>query len=308
MDNNLIRVLNSFSEQFCRIIKTKLDSVSEIRIRSNKPVVIYMSCMPYLIAEDGDFLPADKQTILNDDCIKFSSREIKNAFARICEYSVYKYQSDINNGFVTVCGGHRIGICGTAVLSDGKVKSISDISSVNIRIAHEFIGCSAELLQRTGIDSGFLICGVPSSGKTTLLRDIGRTLSSEIPAKVSIVDERGEIAARFGGENCFDTGLCDIYSGYPKNKAIIDSIRTMSPDYVICDELTGADVESVLYTLNYGVKLIASLHCDSPETAKNNGAFRKLTGTHAFEKIVFLDSRTPCRISRILTMEELYAD
>ncbi len=307
LDNNIIRVLNSFSEHFCKILKSRSDPISEIRIRSNKPVVVYISCIPYTVTQEGDVLPADKHSLIRNDCITFSSREIKNAVARICEYSIYKYQSDINNGFVTVCGGHRIGICGTAVINDGRIKTISDISSVNIRIAHEFIGCSRELLKKTGVKSGFLICGVPSSGKTTLLRDIGRTLSVEVPAKVSIVDERGEIAARFAGESSFDTGLCDVYSGYPKNKAIIDAIRTMSPDYIICDELTGDDVQSVRYTLNYGVKMIASLHCDSLESALSNNAVKNLINTKAFEKIVFLDNHYTGKLRQVVAMEDMYA-
>ena len=308
MDKNLIPVFNSFSERFCKALKTKDELISEIRIRSNKPVIVYISNIPYIITEDGELIPADRHTLLNDECIKFSSREIKNAFSRICEYSVYKYQTDINNGFVTVCGGHRIGICGTAVISDNRVKAVSDISSLNIRIAHEFIGCSNELLSRTGISSGILICGVPSSGKTTLLRDIGRTLSSDMMKKVTIADERGEITARYAGEYCYDIGLCDIYSGYPKSKAIIDAIRTMSPEYIICDELTGTDVQSVIYTLNYGVKLIASLHCDSAESATSNNSVRTLIDTNAFGKIIFLDSNAPSKINRIVTKEELYAD
>lgn len=307
MDINILRVLNSFSEQFSAVIKEQSDPISEIRIRSRKPVIIYMSCMPYTVTKDGELIAANKHSLGRDDCISFSSREIKNAFSRICEYSIYKYQSDINNGFVTVCGGHRIGICGTAVLADGRVKAVSDISSVNIRIAREFPGCSRELLNKTGIKSGFLICGIPSSGKTTLLRDIGRTLSVEIPSKVSIVDERGEIAARYAGEYCFDTGLCDVYSGYPKSKAIIDAIRTMSPEYIICDELTGDDSQNVIYTLNYGVKMIASLHCDSVASAAGSSSVRKLLETKAFDKVVFLDGHFPGRIKSIVAAEDIYA-
>lgn len=308
MDKNLLPVLSSFSEAFCKILRNTDMLISEIRIRSDKPVVLYADNSPHIVTDDGDILPADTGALCGGRCISFGAREIKNAFSRICEYSVYKYQSEINNGFITVNGGHRIGVCGTAVIGDGRVKAVSDISSLNIRIAHEFIGCSNELLERAGADKGILICGMPSSGKTTLLRDIGRTLSVCCLKKVSIADERGEIAARSTGEYCFDTGLCDVYSGYPKSKAIIDAIRTMSPDFIICDELTGSDTESVLHTLNYGVKLIASVHCDSIDSARRNPSVRGLIDTGAFEKIVFLNRGKPCSIGSVYNLGDVYDD
>ncbi len=202
-----------------------------------------------------------------------AGEELQDAFRRLCEYSVYRRQGEINQGYVTVAGGHRVGVCGTAVTKSGAVVTLTDITSVNIRVAREVTGCSCEYFERVGLAS-CLIVGKPCSGKTTLLRDIARELSTTYERKVTVIDERGELAV--GG---FDLGLCDVYTGFSKAKAIVCAVRSMSPDYILCDELTGEDEQLVLTCLHYGVKVIATLHGES--TDSRNAA--KLMVSGAFE-------------------------
>lgn len=304
MDKTIEAVLKCFGNDFYNSISKVNKNICEIRLRSDKPVVLYISNIPYYINSNGDiFLPdVDSSPII------FTFSDIKNAFCRLCEYSVYKHQNNINNGFITVRGGHRIGICGTAVLADSEIKSVVDITSLNIRIAKEYIGCSEYFFKNVNYNHGVLICGVPSSGKTTLLRDISRTLTLKKLFKASVIDERSEISSSFNGRSNFDLGLSDIYCGFPKDKAIFQAIRTMSPDFIICDELTGNDIESVSQTLNYGIKLIATVHCDSLINALKNPSIVKLINTKAFRKIIFLDSKAPCKINHIYDLEDIKLD
>ena len=307
MDKALENILICFRDEIYSAINCINKNMNEIRIRSDKPVVIYIDGEPFLIKKSGEFEELKYYNIENT-YITVTFAELKNAFARLCEYSVYKHQNDINNGFITVYGGHRIGICGTSISNSENIKSISNITSLNIGVAKEYSGCSNELIKQVNLEKGVLICGIPSTGKTTLLRDIGRTLSVNACKKVSIIDERSEISATFNGRSIFDMGFCDIYCGCKKERAVIQAIRTMSPDFIICDELTGNDIESVTFTVNYGVKLIATVHCDNLDNALKNPSICSLLKTRAFGEIVFLKSRTFCKIDKIYNLEDINID
>ncbi len=262
--------------------------VTELRVRADKPIVLQMA--------DGS------RKFLTDECgntLTVDHSQLRDACRKLCEYSVYRRQGEINNGFITVRGGHRVGVCGTAVTCGGSVRTVTDITSVNIRVARDFAGCSEEYFRRVGLSS-CLIVGVPSSGKTTLLRDIARTLSTAYEKKVSVVDERGEIAA-----DGFDLGLCDVYTAWSKPNAMVCAVRSMSPDYIVCDELTGDDEEGVLACLNYGVRIIATLHSDSLEGVRRSAAGFALLAAGAFESAVILDRMRPCVIKEIVKGEKM---
>ena len=306
MNKSLEPVLKCFGNEFYNSIGSISSDINEIRIRSDRPVVVYINNDAYVVNNS-------KAEKLENACgntayLTVASGELRNAFSRLCEYSIYKHQSDINNGFITVCGGHRIGICGSAVRKDNSIKSVVDITSLNIRIAKEYLGCSDELLKRVDFTEGVLICGVPSTGKTTLLRDLSRSLSTKRCKKTVVVDERSEITSTFNGQSIFDVGFCDVYNGYPKSIAIIQAIRTMSPEYILCDELTGEDADSVVYSLNYGVKLIATVHGDTLSNSLKNPSIIKLLKTRAFGKIVFLKNKSFGTIDKIYSMEDITLD
>lgn len=296
----------SIDKALSRIPDDEFDRICEIRVRANKPVVLVDVSSKYFLKKKGSLSPLSDK-VQSDELLISTPSEIKNSFLKLCEFSVYKRQSEINNGFITVNGGHRVGVCGTCNIVDNNIKSVTDLTSLNVRIAKEFKGCADDIFSKTQCDSGLLLCGVPSSGKTTLLRDLSRRLSLN-GNTITLVDERFELSAAYNGKSHFDIGLCDVYCGYPKSIAITQSIRSMSPDCIICDELTGEDVNSVKDCVNYGVKIIASVHCDNIESLlKNNGIIR-LINTGAFGEIIFLSKDKKCKVTDVINTEELKLD
>lgn len=265
------------------------ENAQEIRIRLNRPLSISCSDNTYFVTENG----CVTNKIIDQPMISANQKDISDIFHNICNYSVYSRQNEIKNGFVTMQGGHRAGICGTAVIENEKISNIRDISSINIRIAREHKGSGKEILNRIKtLSGGLLICGSPCSGKTTVLRDIARLLSLEYDKKVSVVDERGEIAGTVRGVSQNNIGLCDILDGYSKAEGIIQSIRSMSPDVVICDEIGGFDdVKAILQNSNSGVSFIATVHCKNTKELVKKPFIKELLKSNVFEKAVFLQSR-----------------
>lgn len=260
----------------------------EIRLMLNRPVTIICNDGRYYITSSGSVTP-----FFSDSLLMVQRNDIESTLQSICEYSVYSRQNEIVNGFVTLKGGHRAGISGTAVLSDGKITNIRDISSLNLRIAREYIGCADRLFRRFGNNkTGMLICGEPCSGKTTVLRDLARQLSTLTEYNVSLIDERGELAASVSGAPQNDIGMCDVYSGYPKAEAMIQAIRSMSPDIIMCDEIgSQEEVLAVEQCVNSGVSIIATIHAGSVDELKRRTNLCRLLDTGAFQKIVFLSDR-----------------
>lgn len=296
----LKRVTDCISEKLTAAVLPHFSELCEIRVRAGRPITVYLLNSPYFVRSDGTLTKS-----ISDEPLVIGFEELRAAFARLCSYSVYKHIENAAHGFITAEGGHRIGVCASAVTDGDEVVSVCDVTSLNIRAAKEIAGCARLLLSTVGVSGGLLLCGAPSSGKTTLLRDIARTLSTERMKKVSIVDERLEIASYFGGTRGFDVGLSDVYSGYPKKYGVMLAVRTMSPDYIICDELTGEDSSAVAAALNCGVDMISAVHCGSPEAAVNNDSVRALMKTGAFGHIAFLDGNIPPTIPKIYEKGEL---
>lgn len=300
MDVGFKKILSCFDESIITAVTPVFNDLSEIRIRANRPVTAYIPQTPCFVARDGTLSENFGENLLT---VTFG--ELREAFSRLCSYSVYKHMDNVCRGFITVFGGHRIGVCGTAVCSGDRISSVCDITGLNIRCAKEFPGCADVILRSVRNDGGLLICGAPSSGKTTILRDMARTLSVNERQKIVVIDERMEIASYFCGQAGFDVGLADVYSGYPKREAVTLAVRTMSPDIIICDELTGDDSESISAALNCGVKVTAAVHCRDLAEARRNISVNKLIKTGAFGNVIFLDGNIPAGISQICAAEEL---
>ena len=175
------RPFDSAAQGLCGSLRTILfqipesvkEKAQEIRLRANLPVAVYTGKETYFVKEQGRLTQRFDRTLPI-----VSSQEILDSFHHCCSYSVYSHQHEIRQGFVTMAGGHRVGVCGTAVYEENRVSGIRDISSLNIRIAREVYGAADELLGELDKEiSGLLIAGPPSSGKTTILRDLARQLS-----------------------------------------------------------------------------------------------------------------------------------
>ena len=270
----------------------------EIRLRVNKSICIVCPNKSYFLAPDGS--AAEFCTPLF-----VTPMDINNIFKSICNYSMYAHQEQIKNGYITFRGGHRAGICGTAIISNNEIVNLRDISSINIRIAREKKSSANEIIHKLGKNIGkTLIAGPPSSGKTTLLRDIARQLSYD--NKVCVIDERGEIGCVYRGIPQCDIGLCDILNGYPKGKGILQAVRALSPDIIICDEIGSEnDAISIEESLNSGVDIIASMHAANLNELMNRKQAQRLLNTGAFNKIVMLQDRSsPCKINNIYKVDE----
>ena len=293
LNSSLYRYVSPLAERLC-------STAQEIRLRVDRPVSVVCTGVTYYLTAQGGLT----NTPLLGSALYVKRSDIVDTFNNICNYSVYSHQSEIVNGFVTMNGGHRAGICGTAVQSDGKIKNIRDISSINIRIAREYVGCAKTLDKKIGRikSGGVLLCGAPCTGKTTVLRDYARLLSSEKSLNVALIDERGELAGTSSGTFQNDIGFCDVYDCYKKSDAMLHAIRSMAPDVIVCDEIgSEADVLSIEQAVNCGVIIIASVHASSVEELKRKRNIIKLIELSAFTKVVFLSNKnSPGEIKDII--------
>lgn len=260
----------------------ELELLEEIRVRNNLP----------LICKIGQ---ADK--VLN---YKISTEDINYIFQKICENSIYTYQNQIANGYITIQGGNRVGIVGTAVLHEDKVTNFNYISGLNFRISRQILGCSNSIMQKIinkeqNTIYNTLIISMPGMGKTTLLRDIIRNISNGIEglidgANIAVIDERGEISATFKGIMQNDLGIrTDVVNDIPKHIGMRLAIRSMSPKVLAADEIgSKEDSEAINYAMCCGVKGIFTAHGESIEDVCKNPELKELINNKTIERVVLI--------------------
>ena len=257
-----------------------LEELCEIRIRVNREIILKDKERDYIVKRNEKDFIISKESILR-------------IFESICNNSVYAFTDEIANGFITICGGHRVGISGKALYKNSKVYSIKDISGLNFRIAREIIGVADKIIPQIKVNNEFvntLIISPPGLGKTTLLRDLIRQISN-FGYNVSIVDERSEIAACFLGVPQNDIGIrSDVMDLVGKVDGIKMMVRSMRPDFIATDEIgTDEDAEAILYALNSGVKVIATAHGNSVGDLYKSKKMKELFENKVFNKIVLIN-------------------
>lgn len=303
--NSILSVLpDVLSSKIMALPKEIKESIQEVRLRVNRPVALSCGNFTYYLTDKS--FTADLFNNLNYFTVTRS--DITEIFTKACTYSVYNRQSEISKGFITINGGHRMGISGSAVYGNGELINVKDITSLNIRISKEYVGCSRELMSQLNSNFGsIIICGKPCSGKTTLIRDMARSLSVDYGKKVSVIDSRNEISAVFRGEVINDLGNCDVFSMYDKKDAIEQAVRNMAPDYVICDEILRSDeAKAISYGLNSGVNFIVTIHSSSINELVNKPVFKEIASLKGFNSAVILsNSLKPCTVDSIIDMREL---
>ena len=274
-------VINSYLEKN----KSLENSIEEIRIRSN-------GNLSFKIGQD-------LITIFSN----ITKGEMQEIFENICEKSIYSYTKQIAEGFITIKGGNRVGITGSAVIENGRVINLNYISSLNFRIARQIKDVSNSILKyviniQNNSIFNTIIASPPGGGKTTILRDLVRKISngmSEInfsPKICGIVDERGEIAAMYKGVPQNDIGEnSDVINNVPKSIGINMLIRSMGPQIIVCDEIgTKEDIEAIEKATLSGVKGIFTVHASTIKEIKENPNLSKLIQNKLIQKIIVLDS------------------
>ncbi len=268
-----------------RLPEDTAEQVQEIRLRRGKTVHLVTGGKESVLTPAGTLSPRE------ENGIRVTNDLMDTVFQNLCAHSVHAVQHMLIQGYVITAGGSRAGICGTAVMQNGAVAGVRNISGINLRIASERIGCGAEIAAKTGLltmRGGLLLCGPPSSGKTTVLRDFCRILGDV--HRVSVIDERGEIAAVQGGIPQFSLGACtDVFDGMPKAEGIAAATRVMSPEILVCDELGGeAETAALLASMHSGVRLIATAHAESIRGLYARPQIRRLIEAGVFDTAVLL--------------------
>lgn len=252
----------------------ELKELEEIRIRVSKPIILKLT---------------NKEKIIN---YKVNSQEILKILENITENSLYSYQKQICSGYISLKGGHRVGITGNVVMENEKVININYIYSFNFRVTKQVLGaanCIKEKVIENNNVYNTLIVSPPGAGKTTILRDLIRQISDS--KTIGVVDERGEIAAMYKNEPQNDIGLkVDILSNVRKDIGIRMLVRSMAPDIICADEIgTKDDVEAIKYAVTSGVKGIFTAHGNNIESIKNSPILKELLEMRLIDKLIFLD-------------------
>lgn len=278
------------------------ENAQEIRLRVGRPLAVTVFGRERFVTENGSVTDCPQLGLL------VTAADLDYSFKASCNYSVHSYSRELKNGFVTIAGGHRVGICGTAVFKDGEIDTMKQISGLNFRIARQVIGCANGLVERLfcGKPSGLLIIGEPVSGKTTVLRDLCRQLGNT--RRLSIIDERGELAATYQGLPQNGIGYCsDVFDGYSKSEGILTAIRVMSPEIIVLDEIgSAADALAIEQGINAGVSIIATAHAASFDEILGRSFIRQLLFTGAFGNIALLGSgKMPGKIQDIRRVNDI---
>lgn len=286
-------IVNILPERLKRAVENVLTNnikFNELRIRAGKPIVLVSATKSYFIDKDNTAL-----SNYGEGALKAGEEDISEIFNRLSHYSVYTYSESLKNTYITLSGGGRVGVSSSAVVKNGEIVSVKDISGYNFRVPRELKCISDEVLKviyNSELCSSIIV-GPPSSGKTTVLRDICRSVSSGYNGKYlkcCIIDERNEIAAVQNGKTVLDVGInTDVLTFFPKAYGTLCALRTLSPEIIFLDEIgTIEEAKSIAEGLNSGVKFVVSAHADSIDEALLRPQLNAVLSTGSFKYIVLL--------------------
>lgn len=275
----------------------RFDALQEIRLRAGYPIILLY---------DG------KEKIIP---MTVTERGIKETLDYVSNYSLYAYENELKQGFITVEGGHRVGMAGQVLIENGRVKNLKQISSLNVRVSHEIVGCANELFSYITYNKQMyhtLIISSPRCGKTTLLRDLIRQISDGNSyvkgCTVGVVDERSELAGCYQGIPQNKMGMrTDVLDGCPKAEGMLMLIRSMSPQVIAVDEIGAPEeIQAMKYAMHCGCKLLATVHGESLEEIQKKPIFEDLVRERCFERYVVLKNQT--RVGEIAGIYDKYGE
>lgn len=275
--------------------------LQEIRMRINSPLMIRQRGKEYKLTEEGKLLRCNGNEQYEKENIHYVDRcELMETMEYIAGYSLYAYEDELRQGFLTIQGGHRVGVAGKILMEEGKVRSIRYISFLNIRLAHQVEGCADKVMPfivENGEVCHTLIISPPCCGKTTLLRDVIRQISNGNAwcegKNVGVVDERSEIGGAYQGVPQNDLGIrTDLLDCCPKAEGMMMLIRSMSPEVVAVDEIGDyGDIKAIESVLNCGCRLIATVHGSSVEDIEKKPLLQKMVKEHVFDRYIILSGK-----------------
>lgn len=284
----ILNVLPGTIRMILRREHLKYEYLQEIKLRIGQPLI--------LVYKGEELVPGgirDKPHIV-------TAEEIRETLDYVSGYSLYAFEQEMRQGFITIEGGHRVGVTGQAILEEGKVRNIKYISSINIRMAHEVPGCADKVFPYITYNRQLahtMIISPPGCGKTTLLRDIVRQVSDGNEwvrgMTVGVVDERSEIGGSYMGIAQNHLGVrTDVLDGCPKAEGMIMLIRSMGPQVIAVDEIgMESDVHAVAYAMHCGCKMLVTAHGSSVEEIAKKPALARMIETQAFERYIVLENK-----------------
>lgn len=300
----ILRLFPDYQRERWRKVLRNCDELQEIRMRINRPILLMRGQQEFFLSREGELTVHAKQA----GCM--TAKELKDMLNHICQYSLYAFADELKQGYLTVPGGHRIGIAGQVVLRDrGEILSVKHISYMNIRISHEIKGAADSLLPflyERGELYNVMIISPPGCGKTTLLRDLIRQVSDGnrygMGRTVGVVDERSEIAGSYQGIAQNDVGSrTDIMDACPKALGIMMLLRSMAPRVIAVDELgEKEDIHAIGQAVLSGVGLLVTIHGEGIEDVKHRVHLTELLKKRYFKRFIVLGKENGmCRIQGI---------
>lgn len=292
--DELIKIFSKDIRMILRQISVDFDQVQEIRLRVHAPLLIIFKNQEYYVTNQGNL------SRRSGEGYQVTRQDLKETLEYISSYSLYAFEEEIKQGFITIQGGHRIGIAGKIITDSQGIRGMKFISFMNVRLSHQVPGCASKVMPYLYENRRILHCLIvspPRCGKTTLLRDIIRQVSNgtgpEPGMTVGVVDERSEIAACYQGVPQNDVGIrTDVLDCCPKALGLMMMIRTMAPQVIAVDEVgSREELEAMEYAMNCGCRLIATVHGSSIEDIRQKPVLQRLIRERWFERYIILGSR-----------------